>query len=103
MLFRSTNSKSGTKPVGSILADASPYRCMDMSGNVWEWCADWYSKDYYKAAPVRNPIGPDTGISRVLRGGSWGDGMSDYFNRGACRFYDGPNDYCDSFGFRCAL
>ena len=42
-----------------------------MSGNVLEWCWDWYDKAYYAKSPKSNPIGPSTGSSRVLRGGSW--------------------------------
>jgi formylglycine-generating enzyme required for sulfatase activity len=42
-----------------------------MSGNVWEWCSDWYGADYYKNSPTVNLQGPTSGSSRVLRGGSW--------------------------------
>src|SRR6266851_3279952 len=45
----------------------------DMIGNVWEWCSDWYGQTYYRDAPDHNPKGPDTGLYRVLRGGSWFD------------------------------
>ena len=40
-----------------------------MAGNIWEWCADWYDGDYYGKSPAKNPLGPDTGEYRVLRGG----------------------------------
>ncbi len=43
----------------------------DMSGNVLEWCNDWYAFDYYKNSPSNNPQGPSSGSYRVLRGGSW--------------------------------
>jgi formylglycine-generating enzyme required for sulfatase activity len=43
----------------------------DMSGNVFEWCADWYGYNYYEHSPLRNPKGSDTGTRRVIRGGCW--------------------------------
>jgi formylglycine-generating enzyme required for sulfatase activity len=60
-----------TSPVGSYLQGASPFGLLDMAGNVWEWCADWYGSDYYKNSPDKNPMGPEDGTSRVLRGGGW--------------------------------
>lgn len=89
-------------PVGSYPIDVSPYGAYDMSGNVWEWCADFYQKDYYAASPAKNPTGPATGTKVVLRGGSWGS--SSVTLRCSCRNAEAPeNTYHDDGGFRCVV
>jgi len=60
-----------TSPVGIFPSGKSPYGCMDMAGNVLEWCSDWYDENYYKKSPKENPGGPADGSFRVLRGGGW--------------------------------
>jgi iron(II)-dependent oxidoreductase len=72
-----------------------------MAGNVWEWVNDWYNPNYYLESPLSNPLGPDTGQNRALRGGSWYS--DDYLVRAAAR-----NGYYSSYavdfvGFRCAM
>jgi formylglycine-generating enzyme required for sulfatase activity len=60
-----------TVAVGSKPAGVSPYGALDMAGNVQEWVADWYDGGYYARSPGQNPPGPDSGSSRVVRGGRW--------------------------------
>jgi formylglycine-generating enzyme required for sulfatase activity len=96
----SESNRKQTTPVGSFPAGASPYGVLDMAGNVWNWCADWYDGAYYQTSPARNPTGPTTGTYRVLRGGSWNN--DEYYTRSANR--DGGSNPDDSWfisGFRC--
>jgi len=90
---------ANTSPVGSFPQGASPYGVMDMAGNVWEWCADWYDKNYYKKSPSRNPTGPSSGSLRVLRGGAWDN--SQYFCRSVDRHSTIPQCSLSRQGFRC--
>ena len=63
------NSGQTRRPVGQ--KQPNPFGLYDMYGNVWEWCSDWKDDGYYSKSPSVDPQGPNTGTSRVLRGGSW--------------------------------
>ncbi|BBM87508.1 bifunctional serine/threonine-protein kinase/formylglycine-generating enzyme family protein [Candidatus Uabimicrobium amorphum] len=60
-----------TSAVNEYGDNSSPYGCYDMSGNVWEWCQDWYDAHYYNKSPLTNPQGPQGGKFKIARGGSW--------------------------------
>lgn len=89
-----------TAPVGSYDEGISPYGVYDMSGNAAEWVADWYDSTYYKHSIRIDPIGPESGLYRVLRGGSWLSSSDDLntYNRSYLR----PNVGYNNTGFRCA-
>ena len=92
-----------TSEVGSYPAGASPYGALDMAGNVSEWVADWYDRNYYSVSPASNPTGPATGTYRALRGGSWS--YVYYIVRVASRLnysYFYPRLGFSWLGFRCA-
>lgn len=73
----------------------------DMSGNVWEWCNDRYSIDYYKQSPKKSPKGPSSWKDRVLRGGSWKN--YSWSCRVASRHSENPKVFNNTIGFRLAL
>jgi len=88
-----------TVEVGSYKSGVSPYGLFDMSGNVWEWVADYYYIKYYDESPLDYPHGPESGAYRVIRGGSWNDDVNSL--RTSSRFFYYPDNARVSIGFRC--
>jgi len=72
----------------------------DMMGNIYEWCSDWYSRNYYNKSQVQQPPGPPYGSYKVVRGGDWA--RTEYFLRVASRRYYSPHYRDINAGFRLA-
>jgi formylglycine-generating enzyme len=73
----------------------------DMSGNIAEWCSDWYGETYYKTSPEDNPTGPERGSHRTLRGGSWA--AAENRMRASYRNIEFPYNSSPGMGFRVAI
>lgn len=94
------NLSGGPKPVGNVESGKSIFGCYDMAGSVYEWCADWYLDIYYQESPSKNPKGPESGLRRIIRGGSC---FSQPFQaRSDTRKSERPDLFNQALGFRCA-
>jgi formylglycine-generating enzyme required for sulfatase activity len=90
----------GTAPVEAFPPNG--YGLYNMTGNVWEWCSDWFSADYHQKGSRRNPKGPPFGTQRVMRGGSYLCHESYCFRyRVAARSANTPDSSTGNLGFRC--
>ena len=92
------DNQNGATPVGAYPANS--YGLYDMAGNVWEWVTDWYDPHYYERSPLENPSGPETGTTKVLRGGAWL--LFAEFCRVTYRFRNSPDFRFNLIGFRLA-
>jgi len=92
---------AGTAPVDSFPPNG--FGLFNVSGNVWEWCLDWFSATFHVGGPRENPVGPCAGNARVIRGGSYLCHNS-YCNRYrvAARSSNTPDSSTGNSGFRCA-
>ncbi|MBA2950909.1 formylglycine-generating enzyme family protein [Streptomyces himalayensis] len=95
------HARTGTAPAKSYRPNG--YGLYNTVGNVWEWCADWFSPDFHRTGPRQDPVGPDTGTARVMRGGSHMCHDS-YCNRYrvAARSSNTPDSSTGNIGFRVA-
>ncbi len=96
------NSGGHPRPVGQKQPNA--WGLYDMCGNLWEWCNDFYNVDYYRQSPLTDPKGPESGPTKVVRGGAWR--FSAERCRAGYRYNENPGyaDVCfgyDIYGFRC--
>ena len=101
--FRRKFSEKGfqvMEPVDGMKDGISPFGVHQMAGNVWEWVSDWFDSSVYLDENRIDPKGPESGISKVLRGGNWY--YKAYYMRTTYRFNEKPEIFKVWQGFRCA-
>jgi len=85
----------------NYLIGLSPYGLLQMSGNVRQWTFDWYQRDYYSISPYKDPMGPDRGQYKSLRGGAFNDNSDEV--KTYYRAYHQPTSAGQDRGFRCVM
>jgi len=89
----------GNQPHAVGRKQANAWQLYDMLGNMWEWTADWFDKNYYVRSEPRDPTGPASGTYRALRGGAWDDNARNI--RLSNRYSLAPDNRNFYAGFRC--
>ena len=101
-IFGEDDNYKKTAPVNYYQSGASPFGVLNMSGNVWEWCLDWYDKNFYRTSPEMDPQGPTgKGTYKVLRGGSYLNNIDGVQVVRRSRNY--PHIKSEIYGFRTVL